>query len=428
MSYLLGFIHLVFLMLCVYFLHNKLKKEPLYYFFWLGLGLKIMMGLILVHLFRHLYGSFADSESIFAASAALTNKFYENPLKYVQYWFGLIALPKDYKILFGDWTPQAIFMYKLTSVCCLLTNNNFWLANIYLSSLSYLGLWTCGNAIIKKTDANTSVIAIAFLGFPSVILWSSGILKESFLWFFVGFAISLTLNNNIHKLLKYSLLAILLFCLLKLKYYYFAVLAPCISIYSLGNFILQKYNNQKSSKLILTFLALTCLSFLLIISYFHDNLRLSYFFEGLAINYYTLANTSDVDNLVYYSFTQPYWLSTLQNTPVALYNAWFAPMLWQTDGNLLKIFAALENTFVMGLVVANLVIIVINRGKITFSKSLETNILLFCMLFYVIILAIFIALATPNLGTLVRYKVGFLPFVVFFLLQNLINAKKIFRL
>jgi hypothetical protein len=425
MSYLLGFSHVVFCLLSSYFLNNQLKKEPLYHFFWWGLFLKIILGVILVFVFRHLYGSFADSESIFAAASALTHKFYENPLKHTQYFFGFITLPQDYKPLFSDWTSQAIFMYKLTSLFCLLTNNNFWLVNIYLSVLSYLGLWTCGNAILKKVQANLIVVAIAFLAFPSVVLWSSGILKESFLWFFTGFAISLTLNTKLHKVLKYSLLAILLFCLLKLKYYYFAVLVPCILIYILGSFILQKSDNQKySHKIILTFLAFMCLSFLIVISYFHDNLRLHYFFEGLAINYYFLANISDVDNLVYYGFTEPYWFSTLQNMPIALYNACFAPMLWQTHGNLLKIFAAIENTFVLLLLLSNLLLFITQKKKIQFAKNLEINLLLLCLLFYVIILATFIALATPNLGTLVRYKVGFLPFIIFVLLQNSINHLK----
>jgi hypothetical protein len=438
MPNLFFFCHTIFIAICIFFLHKKLISKPLGFFFVGGLLLKISLGIGLVYLFQYKYGSFADSESIFKASAALANQFYENPQTYLKFCLGLNSMPLHYKPLFADWTTQTVFMYKLTSWVCLFTQNNFWLVNIYLSGVSYFGLWLCANRLVEIFPTTKYAALIAFLLFPSVVLWSSGILKESFLWFFVGIIITLTLQisqRTVVKYLQYAIICILLYALLQLKYYYFVVLAPCVFVYMIGTKLMQNPNRQHYIQKTLVFLGLFCILLVVVISYFHDNLRLNYFFEGLAMNYYFLVNHSDIDSLVYYHFTEPYFISTLQNIPQALYHVWFTPMLWQTDKNILKFFAAMENSVLLLLVAANIFFWLKKKWLSLANSQSSSNyfvahkniqnetllfyLLLFCCFFYVFVLAIFIALATPNLGSLIRYKVGFLPFVVFLLLSNL---------
>ena len=114
------------------------------------------------------------------------------------------------------------------------------------------------------------------------------------------------------------------------------------------------------------------------------------------------------------------------NIPAALQAAWLLPMLWQTEGNFLKVATAIENTIVLFLFLRLLYLLLRKKIYAFFAKTpphIHTKsatesytLLLFCGLLYLVILSIFISLATPNMGTLVRYKVGFLPFFVFILL------------
>ena len=46
------------------------------------------------------------------------------------------------------------------------------------------------------------------------------------------------------------------------------------------------------------------------------------------------------------------------------------------------------------------------------------RLLIFSLIIYIIVLCIFLALSTPNFGTLSRYRVGFLPFFVFLLIAE----------
>ncbi len=427
------FLHSVFFIATPYFLHKKLAKQPLGKFFGYGLVVKLIAGIALVYVFRYRYGSLADSQSIFEVAVALANKFYENPLNFLKFCFLDYKISENYKILMFDWTSQTVFMYKLTSFFCILTHNNFWLVNLYLSFLSYLGLWFCANSLAKKVQSSEKIAAVSFLFFPSVIFWSSGILKESFLWFFSGMMISMVLSfstfsyrmalsNPTAKIIRIIIFCPLILCLFKLKYYYFAVLIPCLFIYLFGVIILQIAYFQVHIKKIMLFLFVIMIMGVIIISNFHDNLRLGYFFEGLVSNYYYLSNNSDVDNLIYYGFTSNYFYSVVINIPNALYAAWISPMLWETEGNILKLMAALENTFLLVLLMYILALKAINFITNIPQNSKKVHILLLCCgIIYITVLAIFIALATPNIGTLVRYKVGFLPFFVYMLLVAIQN-------
>jgi hypothetical protein len=449
-------IHIVILFFGIYFLWQKLHTEILGGYFLGGLLLKIVAGVGIVFVLSYKYGFFADSQSIFNTSVRIADKFYENPTLFFRFYCIDDKITEEYKLILTDWTAQTVFMYKLTALFCLFTANNFWLVNIYLSILSYLGLWFCANALAKIVKNSTHIAAFAFLFFPSVLVWSAGILKESFLWFFSGLLIYLVLsmpnpanfranclvffsqktNKKLPKLLKifgFLLLSISLsIALLQLKYYYFVVLIPVLCIYVIGNIFLQKPIYQAHKKKIFLFLGLVMSLLVIFISQWHDNLRLNYFFQGLVNNYYYLTNNSDIDNLVHYQFTENYFLSTLLNIPAALQAAWLSPMLWQTEGNFLKVATAIENTIVLFLFLRLLYLFLNKKINTFFTKNLyQTSkktsklsdtksyaLLLFCGLLYVFILSIFISLATPNMGTLVRYKVGFLPFFVFILLVS----------
>ena len=453
MQFFILFLHSVFLVATPYFLHKKFAAQPLGKFFGYGLVVKLIAGVALVYVFRYRYGSLADSQSIFDVAAALANKFYENPLNFLKFCFIDSKIPENYKILMFDWTPQTVFMYKLTSFFCILTHNNFWLVNLYLSFLSYLGLWFCANSLAKKVQSSEKIAAVSFLFFPSVIFWSSGILKESFLWFFSGIMISMVLSFEVSKNIfdnispkilnfnnittqkinsklflnpivfaKIVIFCLLSLCLFKLKYYYFAVLIPCLFMYLAGVIILQIAYFQAHIKKNMLFLGVIMVMGVITISNFHDNLRLNYFFEGLVSNYYYLANNSDVDNLIYYGFTSDYFYSVITNIHVALQAAWISPMLWETEGNILKLAAALENTILLIFGMYVLTLKIVNYMNKTSKKIEKLHILLLsCGIIYVTVLAIFIALATPNIGTLVRYKVGFLPFVIYILLVGIQN-------
>jgi hypothetical protein len=85
-----------------------------------------------------------------------------------------------------------------------------------------------------------------------------------------------------------------------------------------------------------------------------------------------------------------------------LFSGLLRPFIWEASG-MTALLASLENLIIMILLISS--ISEIGRGT--------HRLLLFSALMYVMLLCVFLALSTPNLGTLSRYRVGFLPFLIF---------------
>ena len=433
------------------------RKSPLKKHFWWALCLKLGAGIVINLLFRRLYGTLADSEALFEAACMVANKCKEDPLRWG--YFFLHSNQHDfwdYYSLLKDWSFQTVFSYKLVSILCLLAQNDFWLVNLYCSWLSFIGFWACANVFYQLHQRSLPVV-VAFLCFPSMLAWSSGLLKESLLWFLMGSSIyllhqlltnfkvwqapppqieplsaivlphpqPLPTRRGVCKLLfttpppqvgrgwgwgKYyplffkqiAFLFIAFLVLFKLKYYYAVVLFAAVSMYVIGMY-LHHYLRWSFSKIVVS-CAVAFVGLLVLVSPFHQNLRLQYFFIGLVQNYHYLALHSDVESTTHYTFFTPDIWGVLRNIPQALFASFYSPLPTDTQGNPLKIAAAVENTVLL---------LAVLSIKIPFRLTTAQKILLLSVLLYCLSLAVLLALATPNIGTLLRIKVGFMPFVVY---------------
>jgi len=97
----------------------------------------------------------------------------------------------------------------------------------------------------------------------------------------------------------------------------------------------------------------------------------------------------------------------MMNSPWALISGLFRPFVWEAD-NALKLIASLENLVVLILCVSSA-----PRARSFFQAPNKLSTL--SVVVFSVLLCIFLALSTPNFGSLARYKVGFLPFFVFLL-------------
>jgi hypothetical protein len=97
--------------------------------------------------------------------------------------------------------------------------------------------------------------------------------------------------------------------------------------------------------------------------------------------------------------------SVIINLPWALVSGIFRPFIGEGQG-MLGLAASIENLFVLILFISFLW-----RFKIHSHRPI--SILVLAGISYCVVLCIFLALSTPNLGTLSRYRVGFLPFLIF---------------
>ena len=400
-------------------LYKRSDDVPLKKFFAPALLLKWVVGIGLGLLYLYYYKG-GDTFSFYNASLKLTQVARQDFSSYLRFMLGFGAevisdMPYAYQ-------PRALFVVKILSFLNLLTHNSYWLASLYFSMFSFSGLWALGNAL-SVLKIRRSAIVISLLLFPSLVFWSSGVIKESLAVGALGF-LSASFIQYFIAGKRLSLVAIvdvlMLLILWKVKYYY-AGMFLLVTIAGLGTFLLS-HRYQKAGRwgmLLGLYLIISLFGFMLV-SVLHPNFYLHRILGVIVDNYHAFISISHPGDAITYKGIEPSLTGILPHVPKALWNGLYAPLPWYGP-ELFKVIAGIENVILILLTVGALA--GLRRGL-----SSKKRILLICVIAYCIGLAIFLALSAPNYGTLVRYKVGFLPFLLILMTTNNPLLEKLNRL
>ena len=262
--------------------------------------------------------------------------------------------------------------------------------------------------------------------FPTAVFWSAGLIKESVamacLFFLSVIVIKIWRKENLGWI-EVIAAVVGLWILWNLKYYYAAIFLPVVFTSLVLRFVLSKFHLKSLfAKVVLWFFVFIVP--LLLVSLLHPNFYPERFMEVVVSNYCDFHAISDQEDLIqYHSLKATPW-SILRNAPWALLSGLFRPFL--TDARtLFQYAAAVENTILLLLMLTAFM----QTRKLIRS---EHRLLLFTIIIYIILLCVFLALSTPNFGTLSRYRVGFLPFLVLVItidipMINKLMTLKIFR-
>jgi hypothetical protein len=399
--------------------------QPLFCFFWPGLLAKWAAGIGIGLLYKFYYQS-GDTIFLFEQGGHLANLLRQSPSAFWQFPNETPYKDLYYFGVFKDLNPRVLFFGKLTAIFHLLTGGNYWLAGAYYSLFSFVGLWLCANQLARIFRPWSPLgLAIAFFFFPSTVVWSAGLLKESLLWGFLGNATALGLYYlwpDRHptdarvpspvpwvRWAGHALgLAGCLYGLLQLKYYYLAAWLPSLAALAGARLIQARSANNW---LVATIFALTFGGLLMAATQLHPTLRLDNLAQALARNYDAMADATDIDNLIYYPLA-PTAASLGQNVPKALWSGLFAPLPWEWHGNPMKLWVGLENLLLLVLLAYQCLRLCLGPRNRWLAFERSNWPLLWAGLLYVGLLAIMLALASANLGALIRYKNGFMPFFV----------------
>ena len=131
---------------------------------------------------------------------------------------------------------------------------------------------------------------------------------------------------------------------------------------------------------------------------------------------------SDSQNVINYKNLEPNWVSFVVHSPKALFMGLFAP-LTMFNTSIFSAWVSFENWLLLLLTVSSIYFL-----KIPESKS--DRLMLFAAITFVILMATLLALSTPNVGTLIRYKVGLMPVFLYLITVNqdkVINKIREFR-
>lgn len=374
--------------------------------------LKIGVGVLLYLIYTKFYAvrSDADIFKYFDDSQVIYNSLWSNPLEYFrlvftsppenQYYHDNYYNVMDYwankhnSFFYGD----SKLMIKVNAFFRLFSFGSFHVHSVFFNFLSFIGLVSMYRASKKLFSSHYYYLILVVFCLPSVLFWSSSVLKESLLVLFLGILVF-----NLQKLssLKYKemffvVLALLFLSLLKF-YIVIALLFPLIA------YVLTCYFRKTKP-----FIIYSIVLILFIVFVFGSG-----FFMPTSLVDILVLKQSDFLNLntnagSFYKIPllEPSFSSVLKSVPLGILNSFIRP-LPSSSISIMAIPAIFENILILLALFASF----LSMFSTSSWKSRSNNNWLMFQICFTLVLFALIGMTTPVAGALVRYKVAALPFL-----------------
>lgn len=403
--------HIVFGLAFAVWFAWKQHKQPDFKFFILSILLKVIATILFVFLHQKLYPQYTpDYILIFEDACKLSNFIHQSSLEYLKIIFDA---PADIENWHLASQPRAFFAVKIYSVLVWLTGQHFWLSMFYASAASHIAIWFIYKKLSTLFPQYRKAALISFLFLPSLTFWASASSKETLLMIFLSI-LSIIFLKFVYQKWKWwegIIFFIVLWWLVLLKYYYAFGVALMLCLYGFLHY------TQKLSFFARIILCFALFGATLGLTFLHPNLRLENFVSALYDNYTLILAASPQGSALDLGLA-PSWQSLIVHSPLGLCVGIFAPLPHQiSKWQMLPI--AIENLLVLILFVCVLFKIIQQQRstiKRMFHLDAKGKMLLFSVFVFAIVMATFLGLSSPNFGALSRYRVGYMPFLIFGLL------------
>ncbi len=305
---------------------------------------------------------------------------------------------------------------KICAVICFITFSKYLIINLIIGFIVFLGSWQLFLFFYTQYPKLHKGFAFACMGIPTLILWSSCISKDAICIASLGFFTKAVYDiaREKKKITRNIAIAVIAVYLLYTTKSYIAL--SYLPFFLL--FILVKAINKNNNLFVRIILKVTIPSILIgLILYFiilQDSFLIDYTSEQ------TLSRISSTQN----SFTQQsnemdgsfFSLGDFDGSisglvmmaPKAIVATFFRPFIWESR-NLTMLLSAIESTL---LLLFTLSLFFSMRGFVTFFSTLFNDALVFYCIAFSIIFALFVGSSTFNFGSLVRYKIPCIPFII----------------
>ncbi|WP_181305635.1 hypothetical protein [Rufibacter sp. XAAS-G3-1] len=405
---LLNWLHFPVFFFLVYLLWRSARNETMRRFFWPALILKLTGGVLLGLVYQRYLGG-RDTWGFHDQAMGVVEAASHHPEQYFRLLF--FNEPGEIPIGFARWPEysNSFFFIKLLSLLYFMTGHSYWFSGLYLSVFSFWGCWFLVEKLNTHFPAYGTASAIAFLFFPSVVFWTSGVSKDSVfmgsLCLTAGLFLQVSPVRHTGNVLgKMLLLGGSTYLLWKIKFFLAAVLLVLLFAWLLMEWLTPKAKWWQTRRN--QFLAWGTLLLLgsVIASFAHPTFNLDFFARHIVWNYKSLIAVSDPANpLLSFPNLQPTLTSVFLHAPSAILQMLFRPFLWEPSPVVYK-GMAFENLLLLGLVGLTFVHLLRRREVPALPSFLAVLLVFFC------ISAVLVTLPTPNLGSLHRYRAPLLPF------------------
>ncbi len=261
-------------------------------------------------------------------------------------------------------------------------------------------------------------IAIGVLFMPSVVIYSSYITKETLCITFMSIGIFnlFQLINKKKVVANFFLLSLNLLLIGIVKLYVLGIIALALLMVIFVKWTLHFWRGSVLSKI---FIAVFLAGFMWL---FLSNLD---FFDPYILDFATVSNTfqegynaADETSAFELGELETSFAGLLKKAPLGLYTTYFRPHLWEVTKPII-LFSALESFFVLILTFWA----IFSRWK-HIGHLMRTDLFVNFSVWFVILFGTIVGLTTFNFGTLIRYKIPAVPFLMVFVFLLLNSRSK----
>lgn len=437
-DFFLGIVYLGIIYAIAYGIKSQQQRNGLdSQYFISGLTAKLIGVTAFCLVYAFYYGG-GDTMNYHLGSVALVNlmtedfdSFYsilfENELE--QNWFAFnqdTGYPAHYM-----WKDSNTFtVSRYSTIFCLLGAKSFFVTSLLTASFSYIGMWKLYRLFTFNYPNTKKALGICILFMPSLLFWGSGIMKDSYVlgatcWFSYNFYHVFIKRK---KILINALLVIFnISIIMALKPYVILSILPGALLW-LNNAYLKQVSSSFVKVMVMPILGVIILGggFLL-----YNNI------SGLMGDYGNIDQAVEKAKIIQQDLLREeqyggnnYDLGEIDGTvsgmysiaPVAIFTALYRPLFFEI-GSPMMIISAFENTILLLLTL----ILIFKTNPRKMIRIIIGQPLILYSIFFSLLLAFGVGMASTNFGALSRYKIPFIPyyFSAIYLIYYLNQQKKI---
>lgn len=361
-------------------------------YYWAGAVFKILSGVVLGYIYL-IYLKSGDTYGFHLKATALQQ----------------LALPDYLSNLFTAHYPvftaesRNDLFIKAVSILYRITGGCYWLAGMYLSCLSFAASWYLVEMIQKYFPKMTVPAIIAFIFWPSAVLWSSGVFKDTLINTAIYLIFSIAIIYQSDQKTSWRQILLLTLCmavLFYLKFYLFAVAGLCLGILA-GWQMLSAFKFTRTNTFLLFAMFLCLLTFLA--SRVNRNLNFNQLPHAVVANYEQIQRQSVTPDFEFEGLSPTYWDIALQ-LPHSLFIGLVRPLPW--EANYFNFIFSLEN----------LTLLLLSLYTFWRFRSISQHRLVIISAVFICILAASLPLVSPNFGSLIRYRAAYTSLLAMLLL------------
>jgi len=411
-------------LMVAYFVATRIKNrhindEPYYKYFRIGLFIKIFAGLAFALIYLFYYGG-GDTVYYFLGSESIVKMVGKDmPTFFKLLWgnhslevYSMFDRGTGWPLYFRD--PNTFAVCRFNVPFYLMGFGSYLGNTIIMNLILYFGVWRFYKMVVRIYPNNEKWLAIALFFIPSVVFWSSGILKDG--WTLT--AVLFMFTNLYYIFITKEKVVNNLLWILFWSYIAFSI-RPYIFYVTIGSgLIWVSFSAVKSIKS--TFLRTIAMPFIILITWAAGVAILAQTSTMASKRYSSIDAMLETAQIIQDDLRKEYYggnrfdigafeptvRGVLSKFPVAVTAGLFRPFLWEAN-NILMFLSGLESILLMLLILY----LIIKTKVLGFFKAVFSDTFIISLLIFAITFAFFVGLTTANFGALVRYRIPVLPFL-----------------